>query len=144
EPGTPNYMFVRGISTPIFSHKDVYLNQPLVVLDGIPLISTHPFSYAIQAYDIDRIGPENNLLSNIEIDNIAPSEVHKAPDTIAVYRPIAATGVIKVATQTSAKDDPKSIGVHSFIRMPQRPHVTTTNGSFEHRFRQQSYEPYTT
>lgn len=144
EPGTPNYMFVRGISTPIFSHKDVYLNQPLVVLDGIPLISTHPFSYAIQAYDIDRIGPENNLLSNIEIDNIASIEVLKDPATIAVYGPMAANGVIKITSKKSAKNDKKRIGVNSFIGMSQRPHVTTINGSFENRFRQQFYDLYTT
>jgi len=144
EPGTPSYMFIRGISTPIFSHKDVYLNQPLVVLDGIPLIGSHPFSYMIQAYDVDQIGPENNLLSNIDLDNIASVEVLKDIASTAVYGPMAANGVIKITTKKSASDNRRRISLNSFVGMSTRPRVTTINGDYENRFRKQFYDLYTT
>lgn len=144
EPGTPNYMFIRGISSPIFSHKDVYQNQPLIVLDGIPLIGPHPFSYMIQAYDIDRIGPENNLLSNIDIDNIASIEVLKDMANIAIYGPMAANGVIKIISKKSVTDNKRRISVNSFVGMANRPQVTTINGDYENRFRKQFYDLYTT
>ncbi|MBE8721826.1 SusC/RagA family TonB-linked outer membrane protein [Sphingobacterium pedocola] len=144
EPGTPNYMFIRGISSPIFSNKDVYQSQPLVVLDGIPMISPHPFSYMIQSYDIDRIGPENNLLSNIDVDNIASIEVLKDMADIAIYGPIAANGVIKITSKKSASDNRRRISVNSFVGMASRPQVTTINGGYENRFRQQFYDLYTT
>ncbi|PRD56164.1 SusC/RagA family TonB-linked outer membrane protein [Sphingobacterium gobiense] len=144
EPGTPNSMFIRGISTPIFSHKDVYHNQPLVVLDGIPLVGTHPFSYMIQAYDLDRIGPENNLLSNIDLSNIESIEVLKDMANTAVYGPMAANGVIKITSKKSVTDNKKRISLHSFVGVSARPQVTTINGDYENRFRQQFYDLYTT
>lgn len=144
EPGTPHYAFIRGISTPIFTHKDVYHNRPLVVLDGIPLIGTHPFSYMIQSYDIDRIGPENNLLSNVDLNNIERIEVLKDMANTAVYGPMAAHGVLKITTKKSVKNNVRRIGLHSFVGMAARPHVTTINGDFENRFRQQFYDLYTT
>lgn len=143
EPGTPNYMFVRGISSPIFSHKDVTQNQPLIVLDGIPMIGPHPFSYMIQAYDLDRIGPENNLLSNIDLDNIASIEVLKDPGQIAIYGPMASNGVIKITSKKSVTNNKKRITVNSFIGMSTRPQVTTINGDYENRFRKQFYDLYT-
>lgn len=144
EPGTPTYMFTRGISTPIFSNKDVYANQPLVVLDGVPLISTHPFSYTIQSYDLDRIGPENNLLSNININNIASIEVLKDVGSTAIYGPMASNGVIKITTRPSAKDNKKRISLNSFVGGSVRPQVATINGDYENRFRKQFYDLYTT
>lgn len=144
EPGTPKYMFVRGISAPIFGHKDVYQNQPLIVLDGIPLIGPHPFSYMIQAYDLDRIGPENNLLSNIDLDNIASIEVLRDPATISVFGPMAVNGVIKITSKKSASDNKRRISINSFIGMSVRPQVTTINGDYENRFRRQFYDLYTT
>ncbi|SJN37029.1 putative outer membrane protein, probably involved in nutrient binding [Sphingobacterium sp. JB170] len=143
EPGTNSSIFIRGLSTPVFSHKDVYSNQPLVVLDDIPLIGTHPFSYMIQAYDIDRIGPENNLLSNIELDNIAAIEILKDPASISVYGPMAVNGVIKITSKKSASINKKRISLNSFIGMSQRPSVTTINGGYENDFRKQFYNLYT-
>lgn len=144
EPGTPNYMFIRGISSPIFSNKDAYHNQPLIVLDGIPMIGPHPFSYMIQSYDIDRIGPENNLLSNIDIDNIASIEVLKDMASTAIYGPLAANGVIKIISKKSVTDNKRRISVNSFVGMANRPQVTTINGDYENRFRKQFYDLYTT
>lgn len=144
EPGTPSSMFIRGISTPIFSHKDVYHNQPLVVLDGIPLVGTHPFSYMIQAYDLDRIGPENNLLSNVDLSNVASIEVLKDMASTAVYGPMAAHGVIRITSKKSVTNNRRRITLHSFVGMSGRPSVMTINGDYENRFRQQFYDLYTT
>lgn len=77
EPGSQLELFVRGVSKPILSNRDMYSTQPLVVLDGIPLISEHPFAFDIQNYDVERIGTENNLLSNFDIDNIENIRVLK-------------------------------------------------------------------
>src|SRR5690606_17919962 len=48
EPGTKQPMYLRGLSRPLLSDVDVFQNQPLVVLDGIPLVGEHPFAYAVQ------------------------------------------------------------------------------------------------
>src|SRR5690606_6429608 len=47
EPGTVQQMFIRGMSMPLISPREVYQAQPLVVLDGIPLVGEHPFAYDI-------------------------------------------------------------------------------------------------
>src|SRR5699024_9361341 len=65
EPGSLREIFVRGIDKPLLSARDIYGTQPLVVLDGVPLITDHPFAFDVQSYEIERIGPENNLLSHI-------------------------------------------------------------------------------
>src|SRR5690606_28137249 len=57
EPGSVQQMFLRGTPMPLFSMRDVYQSQPLVVLDGIPLVGEHPFAFDIQQYDYNRIGP---------------------------------------------------------------------------------------
>ena len=78
EPGTNQNMFIRGLSMPLLSKRDLYQSQPLVVLDGIPLISNeHPFAYDIQEYDFNRIGTATNLLANIDINNLEKIEVLK-------------------------------------------------------------------
>ncbi|WP_437918982.1 SusC/RagA family TonB-linked outer membrane protein [Sphingobacterium sp. LRF_L2] len=143
EPGTPQSMFIRGITTPVFSHKDVYANQPLIILDGIPLIRSHPFSYTIQAYNVEQIGPENNLLSNFDIDNLASIEVLKDMSEIAIYGPLAANGVIRLTTKANASNNKRRISLNSFVGMSQRPQVTTINGEFENNFRKQFYDLYT-
>src|SRR5690606_4880742 len=112
EPGTINPMYIRGISVPVFSQKDLYQNQPLVVLDNIPLIGTHPFSSIIQEYDIDQIGPENNLFSNLELDNIASIEILKDPAGISIYGPQGANGVIKITSKKRASDNKKRISLN--------------------------------
>src|SRR5690606_17954984 len=103
----------------------------------------HPFSYMIQAYDIDQIGPENNLLSNLELDNIASIEILKDPAGISIYGPQGANGVIKITSKKSASDNKKRISLNSFVGISQRPRVTTINGEFENKFRNQFYDRYT-
>ena len=144
EPGSPQYMFIRGISRPLLSKKDSYQAQPLIVLDGIPLIGEHPFSYMIQSYDLERIGTENNLLSNIDIDNIQSIEVLKDLSTTAIYGPMAANGVINIRSKDNVKNNKRRININSFFGFVERPTVSTINGNFENNFRKQFYNLYTT
>ncbi|MHC8949372.1 SusC/RagA family TonB-linked outer membrane protein [Sphingobacterium hungaricum] len=144
EPGTNQHMFIRGISRPLLSKKDSYQSQPLVVLDGIPLIGEHPFSYMIQSYDLERIGTENNLLANIDIDNIESIRVLKDLSTMAIYGPMAANGVIEITSKRNVENNDRRISLNAFSGFVQRPSVTTINGSYENNFRKQFYDLYTT
>ena len=141
EPGSIQSMYIRGIPMPILGQKEIYQSQPLVVLDGIPLIGEHPFAYDIQAYDFNRIGPATNLLTNIDMNNIASVKVVKDPAGTAVYGPMAANGAIVITTKQPGTQ--RRISFNSYIGMAQRPLVTTINGAYENAFRQQFYDRYT-
>lgn len=141
EPGTVQPMYIRGIPMPILGQKEIYQSQPLVVLDGIPLIGEHPFAYDIQSYHFNRIGPATNLLSNIDMNNIASVAVIKDPAGTAIYGPLAANGAIVITTKQPSAE--RKISFNSYIGMAQRPTVTTINGAYENAFRQQFYDRYT-
>ena len=142
EPGTKQPMFFRGISRPLLSESDVFQNQPLVVIDGVPMIGEHPFAYAVQSYDLERIGPATNLLTNINIDLIESIEVLKDVAATALYGPNAAHGVIVVKTKAYKADKTNRIAVNMYTGFAQKPQVTTINGDFENKFRQQFYDLY--
>lgn len=142
EPGVKQPMFFRGISRPMLSETDVFQNQPLVVVDGIPMIGEHPFAYAVQSYDLERIGPATNLFSNINIDLIESIEVLKDVAATALYGPNAAHGVIVVKTKAYKADKTNRITVNMYTGLAQKPQVTTINGNFENNFRQQFYDLY--
>lgn len=141
EPGTVQPMYVRGVPMPILTQKEIYQAQPLVILDGIPLIGEHPFAFDIQQYQFDRIGPATNLLTNINLNNVESIEVLKDPGQTAVYGPLAANGVIVIRTKQPTTT--RKISFNSYIGMAQRPLVTTINGEFENAFRRQFYDRYT-
>ena len=143
EPGSLREIFVRGIDKPLLSARDIYGTQPLVVLDGVPLITDHPFAFDVQSYEIERIGPENNLLSHINLNDIERVSVRKDLASIALYGPLASNGVIELQSRSGSVDTIKRIAVNSYIGMAVRPHVTTINGEFENSFRKQFYDLYT-
>ncbi|HEY9262878.1 TonB-dependent receptor plug domain-containing protein, partial [Chitinophaga sp.] len=142
EPGTEMGMMIRGTAIPLTSHKDVYDAQPLVVLDGIPLIMDHPFAFDIQQYDYNRIGPATNLLSAIDPNNIASIEVLKDYAAAAIYGPRAANGgVIAIRTKAPVIGGRK-IAFNTWFGMAQKPHTYTTNARYENDFRQPYYNRY--
>lgn len=141
EPGTVQNMFVRGISMPLISPRETYQTQPLIVLDGIPLVAEHPFAYDIKLFDYNRIGPATNLLANIDMNNIESVQVLKDPVDVASYGPYAVNGVIVLQSKKAQKET--RINVDSYIGLAQRPYVTTINGAFENAFRRQFYDRYT-
>jgi TonB-dependent starch-binding outer membrane protein SusC len=142
EPGTEMGMMIRGTAIPLTSHKDIYDAQPLVVLDGIPLIMDHPFAFDIQQYDYNRIGPATNLLSAIDPNNIASIEVLKDYAAAAIYGPRAANGgVIAIRTKAPVIGGRK-IAFNTWFGMAQKPHTYTTNARYENDFRQPYYHRY--
>jgi len=141
EPGTLQQMYIRGIPMPLLSAKEIYQSQPLIVLDGIPLIGEHPFAFDIQQYDFNRIGPATNLLSNIDLNNIASVQVLKDMSGMAIYGPLAANGVILLTTKRATNK--LKIGAHAYVGLAERPRVTTINGEYENAFRRQFYDLYT-
>jgi len=143
EPGTKQPMYFRGVSRPLLSDIDVFQNQPLVVLDGIPLVGEHPFAYAVQTYNLERIGPATNLLANINIDMVKSIEVLKDVAAVAMYGPNAANGAIVVRTKEYKVDKSNRIAVNMYTGLAERPHVTTINGDYENKFRKQFYDLYT-
>jgi TonB-linked SusC/RagA family outer membrane protein len=142
EPGSMQNMFIRGVPMPLLSPRDVYQSQPLVVLDGIPLVTEHPFAYDIQLYDYNRMGTATNPFAAIDMNNIASIEVLKDLSATAIYGPRAVNGVIVLTSKTPLAA--KSITFDSYIGLAQRPHVTTINGKYENAFRQRFYDLYTT
>lgn len=142
EPGSVQNMFIRGAPMPLLSPKDVYQSQPLVVLDGIPLVMEHPFAFDIQQYDFNRIGPATNVFAGIDMNNIASIEVLKDLAATSVYGPRAVNGAIILSSKTPGKT--RSITFDSYIGLAQRPGVTTINGKYENAFRQRFYDLYTT
>lgn len=141
EPGSIQSMHVRGLPMPILSQKEIYQSQPLVVLDGIPLIGEHPFAYDIQQYQFNRIGPATNLLSNIDMNNIESIRVLKDLASTAIYGPLGANGVIAITTKQPSST--RKISFNSYVGLAQRPMVTTINGAYENAFRRQFYDRYT-
>lgn len=141
EPGTNQNMFIRGTSMPLLSAKELYQTQPLIILDGIPLTSDHPFAQDIQQFKFNRIGPETNALSIIDMDNLASVEVLKDISAIAIYGPKAANGVILLTSKGAGSR--RQISFNSYIGLAQKNPVTTVNGKFENTFRKQFYDKYT-
>ncbi len=141
EPGTVQNMFIRGISAPLISPRDVQQQQPLIVLDGIPLIGEHPFAYDIQLYNYNRIGTATNLLANIDMNNIDEIEVLRDPSATAIYGPNAANGVIVLTSKSPTAK--RSINFNTYFGFAAKPHVTTLNATYENAFRKQFYDRYT-
>src|SRR5690606_6450889 len=133
-----------GLSVPVLSKRDLYDAQPLVVVDGIPLVSNeHPFAFDIQQYDFNRIGPATNLLASVDMNNIESIRILRDFAGTAQYGPKGANGVIELTTKQPQKDSRK-ISFNSYFGMVQRPTVTTINGAYENDFRKQFYDKYTT
>ncbi|MCZ4244855.1 SusC/RagA family TonB-linked outer membrane protein [Pedobacter punctiformis] len=143
EPGTEQSMIIQGTSSPIFNKRDIYNVQPVVYINGIPLVQDNPFAYDVQKYDYNRIGPATNLLSSIDIDNIASIEVIKDPVSLAKLGPNAANGAIWITTR-AAKSGTREISVNSYFGMVQASNVSTVNGVFENNFRKPFYQKYAT
>ena len=56
EPGSMQNMLFRGVSTPIFSKGDVASTQPVVFLNGIPLLMNDAFVYNVKSTEVNPIG----------------------------------------------------------------------------------------
>jgi TonB-linked SusC/RagA family outer membrane protein len=143
EPGTYQFMYIRGALFPILSAEDRVKAQPLILVDGLPIISNeHPFAYDIQLYDYSRIGPSTNLLAGLDIDNIESVSVLKDISEYAMYGPKASNGVISIKTKRSSSK--KSVTFSTYFGLAAKPSVETFNGATENKFRKQFYNRYAT
>ena len=143
EPGTEQNMFIRGISTPLLSKRELFDQQATVFLNGIPLTQDNPFAYEIQKYDFNRIGPATNLFSTINPDNIASIEVIKDPLALASLGPIASNGAIWITTK-NAKAGIKEITINSYFGLVQKENITPVNAAYENDFRSPFYDKFGT
>ena len=143
EPGTEQNIFVRGISSPLLSKRELFDNQAVVFLNGIPLTQDNPFAYEIQQYDFNRVGPATNLLSSINASNIESIEVITDPLTLAKLGPIAANGAIWITTK-NAHSGYREISVNTYFGTVTKPVVTPTNAAYENKFRIPFYNKYGT
>lgn len=143
EPGTEQSMLVRGLSAPIFRNKDINNLQPIVYLNGIPLIQNNNYIYDIQKYDFNPIGPATNLLAGIDINTIESVEVIKDPVELAKLGPLAANGAIWVTTR-QAKSGIRQISVNSYFGMVKSDNANPVNAEYENRFRKPFYQKYAT
>ncbi|MCH5688263.1 TonB-dependent receptor plug domain-containing protein [Niabella sp. W65] len=143
EPGTEQNIFVRGISTPLLSKRELFDQQPAIFVNGIPLTQDNPFAYEIQKYDFNRIGPATNLLAAYNQDNIESIEVIKDPVALASLGSMAANGAIWIITK-NARSGFREITINSYFGYAAKPNVYATNAAFEDKFRQPFYNRYGT
>lgn len=141
EPGTEQSLIVRGPSGLMFNKRDFATLQPVIYLNGVPLTQDHTFAYDVQQYDYTRIGPGNNLLSQVNIDDIQSISVVKDPVELAKLGPNAANGAIYITTK-QAKGGIRSISLNSYFGYVTPPGVYTTNASYEDDFRKTFYNRY--
>lgn len=141
EPGTAIDMLIRGSAVPFINPKDVYESQPLVVLDGIPLVAPHPFVYDIQKYNYVRLGTATDILNRIDVNDIASVRVLKDAADVAIYGPRAVNGVIEINTKQASLQR-SSISINSWFGFVQKPSVNTMNAASENSFRKTFYDKY--
>lgn len=141
EPGVDQNIFVQGINGPLLTKKDLFEQQAVIFLNGIPLTRDHPFAYEIQKSDYTRIGTNTNNLAIAQLGNIESIEVIKDPARLASLGPIAANGAIWITTKNavSAKNF-GSVNVYSGYLPSER--VSPTNSAYEIAFRRPFYNKY--
>lgn len=141
EPGTEQSMLVRGLSAPVFKNRDIKTLQPIVYVNGVPLLQNNNFIYDIQKYDFSPIGPATNLLAGIDISNIESIKVIKDPAELAILGPLAANGAIWVITK-QAKSGFRQISINSYFGLVQSGNAIPVNGEYENKFRKPFYQKY--
>ena len=141
EPGALQNMFIHGLSAPLLSKKYLYDQQPAVYLNGLPLLTDNPFSYDVQKYDFNPIGPATNLLSIINSNNLESIEIIKDPLALASLGPIASNGAIWIKTKQGSRFD---LSVNSYYGITPAHRVTPVNAAYENEFRKKFYDKYGT
>lgn len=141
EPGSKEHMFVRGLAKPLLSHQNVYENQPTVYLNGIPLITDHPFVYDIQKFTFNPIGSATNLLAAVDMDNVASIKVLKSPEALAILGPLAANGAIMITTKNAHAGE-KQISLNGYYGVVPAFDANPVNAVYIAKRRQPFYDKY--
>lgn len=145
EPGTIQHMLLRGISSPIFSNRDLAATQPTVYVNGMPLTQRHPYVYDIKQHDVNPIGSANNMLSGVDMNNILSVEIIKDPARLAQLGPLAANGAIWIQTNdaVNTRNNPEKVTLQTSYGVVTPPTtIRPTNATYEHGFRKQFYDAY--
>lgn len=139
EPGSNQYMFLRGTSTPLLTKTSAAGTQPVVFVNGIPFISDRSFVYTIKSNDVNPIGPSTNILAGLDMSNITTIEVIKDPVELAKLGPLAANGAIWITTKNNYPGGNNvNIDAQLGVVMPKK-NVSMTNGWDEINFRKSFY-----
>ncbi len=103
EPGVAPSVLIRGAAVPIGSYADMFDNQPLYVVNGVPMIvGNHPYPLAIKQFDLNGIGSGIDLNTMVDMNNITGVEVLKGAEATAQYGAQAANGAILITTARPA------------------------------------------
>lgn len=140
-PGVPSLTLIRGTSVILSGNRKADYAQPLYVIDGVPLVLDHPYTYNIRQYDNDRLGPNIDIASLIDINNITAIEVLKDASATMLYGARAVNGVIRITTKQPFAGRRK-ISVNSYVGIAAKPSVSTINAAFEKDFRMPFYNKY--
>lgn len=141
EPGVPALLLIRGASVLLTGNRKTDNAQPLYVVNGVPLVLDHPYTYDIREYDNDRPGPNIDITSLIDINNITSIEILKDATATMLYGARAANGVVRITTRQPFSGRRK-ISVNSYAGFAAKPRVSTINAAFEKDFRLPFYEKY--
>ncbi|MBO9596117.1 MAG: SusC/RagA family TonB-linked outer membrane protein [Niabella sp.] len=142
EPGSwRQFMYLRGLSKPVLSLKDLYEVQPAVYVNGIPLIQDNPFIYNIQSYTVNPAGPATSLLATLSLDNIEQIRLVKDYKDAALLGPWASNGAIYITTKTASAGENR-VSINSYMGYVQEPGITTINAEYEKNFRMPFYAKY--
>jgi len=141
EPGYESLMYIRGLSSPILSHTDVYNQQPTVYVNGVPTFQGMPLSFAYQYNDLQPIGTATNLLADLDPNEIEKIEVIKDPASLAKLGPNAANGVIWITTKKAAAGT-RQFSLNSYVGIAMKPNVKPINAAYENSFRRPFYDAY--
>jgi len=141
EPGTNKNMVIRGIGSPLFEVKDAVNVQPAVYINGIPISRDNNFTYAIQQYQFNRLGPATDNFAGLDMSTIESIEVIKDPMLLAKLGPMAANGAIWILTKPG-KEGTREISFDAYVGMATKPVVTPVNAQYENLFRSNFYSKY--
>jgi len=141
EPGSLKNIVWRGLSSPVFSNRDLNGVQPTVFVNGIPLAQESNFAFDIQRYNFRKIGTETDLFTRVDMNAVKSIEVIKDPVRLAELGPLAANGAIWIVTH-SGRSGERRLSINSYYGFGAKPAVTPLNAEYEHRFRQPFYALY--
>lgn len=150
EPGVAPLVLLRGLTQPIGSSADIYGNQPLYVVNGIPILSNdHPYALGIKQYEAAGAGSGIDMRSLVDLNNVKEIKVIKGAEAVALYGPQAANGVIQITTPDPVIGRYR-VQVNAYGGIALRPSVNTkhglqiVNGAYQRDLILPSYEKYAT
>ena len=141
EPGSLKSMIWRGLSATVFSNKDMQGVQPTIFVNGIPLAKESNFAFSIQRYNFNKIGPETDLFTRLDLNTIRSIEVINDPAQLAQLGPLAANGAIWIVTH-GGRSGSRQLTVNTYYGFQQKPSITPINAEYENLFRQPFYAQY--